>query len=915
MRMRLTQAFLARTYLLVLAMVAGPFVAPLAAQKPLLTYERFVLPNGLTVVVHEDHKAPVVAVDIWYHVGSGNEVPGKTGFAHLFEHLMFGGSEHVKDQYMVAMQKAGATALNGSTTTDRTEFHDTVPVASLDYALFLETDRMGQFVLNKDTLELQRGVLQNEKRRGENQPYAVSYELEVKNTYPALHPYAHTVIGSMDDLNAASLDDVKTWFATYYGPSNATLVLAGDITTAAAHQMVEKYFGAIPPGPPVAHQDAWVAKMTGLHLEHVQDRIAQPMIDSLWNIPQYGTADSDYLDMASDVLGLGMTSRLNKKLVYEKQLATSATARIDRRAIGGQFIIEVIAKPDADLKVVEAETQSILQEFLRDGPTAEEMERVKAKDETVQISALDLVSEQASILAQGQVFTGDPNQDGVSLDRQRGATAAQVKDAANRWLSDGEYRLEVVPFPKLAASTAQDVDRSKLPEIGKAEPLRMPKLERMTLKNGLQVVLAQRHELPLINMQMIVKAGYASDFLATPGTASMTSALLMDGTEKYNSLQLLNDQVERLGITAFAQASVDTSTVYVAGLVSKLKPALGLLSEIVQHPSFPEDEIARQKKLQLSYIEQGKTKAMSVAYRVLPPLLFGDRHPYNTLFTGTGEASSVEKLQRANLARFHDEWYRPNNATLVIVGDTTLDQIKPLLEEAFDTWKPQAVPSESIPQVPRPVGHGLYVIDRPGSQQSVLMAATIAPPQNGPDEVALEMWNNILSGSFTGRLNMNLREDKHWSYGTQSYFLPTTGQRPYLVVAQVQTDKTKESLVEMEKEVFGIVSSRPPSDKEVQLTVEQATKSLPGSRESSDSVSSTIKNIISYYLPEDFYTTYAAKAEALQPATVEAAAKEFFHPDQLVWIVVGDLAKIENGLKQLDLGPVQRLDEDGHPIH
>jgi zinc protease len=912
--MRLTQAFSARTYLLVLAMLAGPFVAPLAAQKPLLTYERFVLPNGLTVVVHEDHKAPVVSVNIWYHVGSGNEVPGKTGFAHLFEHLMFGGSEHVKGEYIVAMQKAGATALNGSTTTDRTEFHETVPVASLDYALFVESDRMGHFVLNKDTLEMQRGVVQNEKRRGENQPYAVSYELEVKNTYPALHPYAHTVIGSMDDLNAASLDDVKAWFATYYGPSNATLVLAGDITTAAAHQMVEKYFGAIPPGPPVAHQDAWVAKMTGLHLQHVQDRVAQPMIDSLWNIPQYGTADSDYLDVASDILGLGKTSRLYKKLVYEMQLATNASARISRDAIGGQFTIEVLTKPDADLKVVETAIHSILQEFLRDGPTAEELERVKVKDETDQIDTLETVSEQASTLAQAQVFTGDPNRAGGWLDHVRAATAAQVKDAANRWLSDGEYRLEVVPFPKLAASTAQDVDRSKLPEIGQAEPLRMPKLERMTLKNGLQVVLAERHEMPLINMQMIVKAGFASDFLATPGTASMTSELLMDGTEKYNSLQLLNDQVERLGITASAAASVDTSTVYVAGLVSKLKPALSLLSEIVQHPSFTEDEIARQKKLQLAYIEQGKTRATSVAYRVLPPLLFGDKHPYSTLLTGTGEAASVEKLQRADLARFHDEWYRPNNATLVVVGDTTLEQIKPLLEEAFGSWKPQTVPTEKIPQVPAPVGHGLYVIDQPGSQQSLLIAATIAPPQNSPDEVALEMWNNILSGSFTGRLNMNLREDKHWSYGTQSYFVPTMGQRPYVVVAQVQTDKTRESLIEMEKEALGIVGSRPPSEMELQGTVEQETKRLPGSRESSSSVSFTIQNIISYHLPEDFYTSYAAKAEALQPAAVEAAAKEFFHPDQLVWIVVGDRAKIEDSLKQLDLGPVQWLDADGHPI-
>jgi zinc protease len=912
--MRSTYAFWAKASLF-LGLLGGAltWVTPLVAQEPHLAYERFVLPNGLTVLVHEDHKAPVVAVDIWYHVGSANEVPGKTGFAHLFEHLMFGGSEHVRGSYIAAMQKVGATNLNGSTTNDRTNFFETVPSSSLDYALFLESDRMGYFVLNKDTLNLQRGVVQNEKRQRENQPYAVTEDLTVKSTYPALHPYSHTVIGSMDDLNAASLDDVKTWFATYYGPSNATLVLAGDITPAKAHELVEKYFGAIPPGPPVAHQDVWVAKMTGLHLQHVQDRVAQPMIVSTWNIPQFGSVDADYLDLVSDILASGKTSRLYKKLVYDMQVATTVQASADANAIAGQFSIQVITKPDADLKAVEATVQSVVKEFLAQGPTIEEMERVKAKHETDQVLQLDPVIVQAETLQQGEVFTGNPDQYRVSLDRARNATAAQLKDAADRWLSDGEYRLEVVPFPKLVASAEPGVDRSKLPEIAKADSLRLPKFERMTLKNGLQVVLAERHELPSINMSMIVKAGFASDYLATPGTASMTAQLLMDGTDKYTALQL-SDQVDRLGLTVSTQASVDTSSVTVVGLSSKLKPALDLLSDIVQHPSFTADEIGRQRKLQISTIDQEKTQGIGLAIRTLPPLLFGDKHPYGMPLTGTGTVPSVEKLQRADLMHFHDEWYRPNNATLVVVGDTTLEQMKPLLEAAFSLWKPQPVPAENIAAVPEPVSHGLYLIDRPGALQSVLIAGTIAPAQSSDDEVALEMWNNILSGTFTGRLNMNLREDKHWSYGTQSLYVATRGQRPYVVLASVQTDKTKESLVEMEKEVRDMAGSRPPTEKELKAAVDQATKSLPGSRETSNAVGAAMRSIVSYHLPEDFYTTYAAKAEALQPATVEAAAKEFFHPQQLVWIVVGDRAKIEGGLKELDLGPVHYLDLDGHPI-
>jgi len=880
------------------------------AQDPILKYERFVLANGLTVVVHEDHKAPVVAVDIWYHVGSANEVPGKTGFAHLFEHLMFGGSEHVKGPYIPAMQIAGATNLNGSTTTDRTNFFETVPVASLEYALFLESDRMGHFVLDKDTLDLQRGVVQNEKRQHENQPYAVAGDLTVKSTYPALHPYSHTVIGSMDDLNAASLDDVKTWFATYYGPSNATLTLAGDITPAAARKLVEKYFGSIPSGPPVAHQDAWVSKMSGLHLQEAQDRVAAPRIIMTWNIPQFGTADADYLDILSDVLASGKSARLYKRLVYDMQVASSVGAGAELSEIAGQFKIQITAKPDGDLKAIESAVQAEMQTILRDGPTADELERIKTKDETSQVLELDAVIEQAETLAQGQVFTGDPNAYLTSLQRVRSATSADIKNAANRWLSDGEYRLEILPFPKTTVAD-KDVDRSKLPEIGKAQPVRLPAFQRMTLSNGLQVVLAERHELPSVRMSMIVNAGFASDYLAQPGTASMTSSLLLDGTDKYTALQL-NDEVQRLGLQVGSHAFLDTTTVSVVGLTSKLKPALDILADIVEHPSFSAEEIGRQKKIQVSGIEQEKTQGVGIALRVMPPLLFGDKHPYGVPVWGTGTVLSVESLTRENLMHFHEQWYRPNNATLVIVGDTTLAQLKPLLEAALDGWKKAPLPVRAIPVVKAPVSPGFYLIDRPGAQQSVLMAGTIAPSQTSPNDVALEMWNNILSGTFTGRLNMNLREKKHWSYGTSSLLVPTAGQRPYLVIAQVQTDKTKDSLVEMEKEIQGMAGSQPVTASELRGAVDQATKSLPGSRETSSAVSSSIESIVAYHLPENFYATYADRADALTPAELSSAADTFFHPKQLVWIIVGDRAKIESALKELDLGPVHLLDADGN---
>jgi len=454
------------------------------------------------------------------------------------------------------------------------------------------------------------------------------------------------------------------------------------------------------------------------------------------------------------------------------------------------------------------------------------------------------------------------------------------------------------------------VDRSKLPEIGKAQPLRLPAFQRMTLSNGMQVVLAERHELPTVRMTMIVGAGYSSDYLAQPGTASMTSSLLLDGTDKYNALQL-SAELDRLGLDASARASVDTSTVSLVGLTSKLKPALDILADVVEHPSFAAEEVARQKKMQTAQIEQEKTQGMGIAVRILPPLLFGDKHPYGMPLSGSGTTAAVEATTREDLVHFHTQWYRPNSATLVVVGDTTLAQMKPMLEAAFSDWKKAPLPERAVPELKAPASNGLYLIDRPGALQSVLIAGTIAPPQKVQDEVALEMWNNILSGTFTGRLNMNLREDKHWSYGTQSMYLPTAGQRPYIVLASVQTDKTKDSLVEMEKEIKGMAGSKPPTSAELQAAVDQATKSLPGSRETSGAVSATIANIVSYHLPEDFYTTYAPKADALKAADLETASQTFFKPGQLVWIVVGDRAKIESGLKELDLGPVHLLDANG----
>src|ERR1700676_1985325 len=515
-----------------------------------IPYQKFVLENGLTVLVHEDHKAPIVAINTWYHVGSKNEKLGKTGFAHLFEHLMFGGSEHAPGRYIDAMERIGATDLNGTTNSDRTNYFENVPTSALDYTLWMESDRMGHLLgsLDQKTLDLQRGVVQNEKRQGENQPYAVAFQLITQNTYPAGHPYSWTVIGDMADLNAAAMDDVKEWFKTYYGPSNVVIVMAGDIDAKTAKEKVEKYFGTIPAGPPVGHQQVWVAKMTGTHRQVVQDRVPQARIYKVWNVPEYGSADGVYLDMVSDVLATGKNSRLYKRLIYDDQIATGVEAEVDLREIAGQFYVTATARPGQDLGQVEKEVDEELARFLKDGPTAEELQRVKTGYDAAFIRGVERIGGfggKSDRLAQSGVFRGRPDAYKNSLKLAHEATAEDLKAAANRWLADGVYILDVLPFPQYKTAAA-GADRSKAPEIGTPPELKLPKLQRAKLSNGLKIVLAERHEVPLVNFWMTSDAGYAADEFAAPGTAAMTMALLTGGTKTRNALEI-SDQLAMLG--------------------------------------------------------------------------------------------------------------------------------------------------------------------------------------------------------------------------------------------------------------------------------------------------------------------------------------------------------------------------------
>jgi len=900
--------------LLLISAVVG-LCALAQAQNIDIPYQKIVLDNGLTLIVHEDHKAPIVAVDLWYHVGSKNEKVGKTGFAHLFEHLMFGGSQHAKDSYIKALESVGATDLNGTTSEDRTNYFENVPTSALDYTLWMEADRMGFLDLSQKTLDLQRGVVQNEKRQDENEPYALAEEEIQKNTYPAGHPYSWPVIGDMADLDAASFKDVQEWFKTYYGPSNVVIVLAGDIDAKTAKEKVEKYFGDIPPGPPVTHQQAWIAKMSGTHRSVTQDRVPLPRVSMVWNVPQFASADANYLTLVSACLGEGKTSRLYERLVYDDQIASDVTVYLEAREIGGQFEIEASARPGHNLDEIEKEIKEELARFLKDGPTSEELQRVQTQYVANFLRGIERIGGfggKADRLAQYATFTGNPEGYKISLQRIHEATADDLKSVANRWLSDGVYIVQVLPFPDYKPAK-EEVDHAKIPALGTPPELKLPRLQRATLSNGLKVILAERHEVPLVEFWMATDAGYAADQFTKPGTAKLTATLLNDGTKTRNALQI-NDQAAMLGANLSTRSNLDYSYVSLSALKAKLDPSLDLFADVILNPSFPEADFKREQKLQLDSIEEEQKDPIQMALRVFPGLIFGAGHAYGNPLTGSGTAASTQAITREDLIKFHDVWFRPNNATLVVVGDTTLAEVTPKLEKLFSGWKAGQIPAKNLSTVKLATEPVVYILDKPGASQSVIITGNASIPANTPQEIAIQAMNDDLGGTFSSRLNMNLREDKHWSYGAGSFFWQARAQRPLFIYAPVQTDKTEESLVEMTKEINGLVKDRPVTADELARIQANETLSLPGSRETIGSVGFSTLDILQYGWPDNYYETMAGKIRALKTTDLDAAARQVIHPEAMVWVIVGDRAKIEQGIKDLGIGKIHFIDADGKPI-
>ncbi|WP_028919525.1 M16 family metallopeptidase [Pseudoxanthomonas suwonensis] len=943
-----------RTAALVLAITASLGVAALApspllakqaapAGQALVPYEEFTLPNGLRVVVHTDRKAPVVAVNIWYHVGSKDEPAGRSGFAHLFEHLMFNGSENHRGEYFEPFELVGATDMNGTTWLDRTNYFQNVPTTALDLALWMESDRMGHLLgaIDQKVLDEQRGVVQNEKRQGENEPYGQADDEIYRALYPKGHPYHHSTIGSMNDLDAASLEDVKQWFRAWYGPNNAVLVLAGDIDVATAKEKVSRYFGDIPAGPSLDRIKAGPVKDRKTSRATMSDKVPQARIYRAWSVAGYADADVERLQLLSQVLGGSKSSRLDRRLVHEDKLADRVSTYVLPFELASTFYITADVKQGVDPEKVEKIIDEELRKLLAEGPTAQELEQAQAVIRAGFVRGVERIGGfggKADALAECTVYTGDPGCFRRQLDNIAAATVTDIQATGQRWLGEGSHTLVVLPgertpiaeepspspepfvLPKPDAkyrTTKTSVDRSKgVPMPDSFPDLKFPALERATLSNGTKVILARRDAVPVVQFSYEFKGGFAADHGRKLGTSSFTMGMLDEGAGDLDALGFAN-RAESLGASLSAGASLDGGNAYLSALKENLDESLALYADMLRRPRFEQKEIDRVRATWIAGIAQEKARPNGAALRVLPPLLYGTGHPYAIPFSGSGTEQSIASLTRDDLVAFHRQWVRPENATLIVVGDTTLDEVVPLLEKHFGDWKgegPAPAATARPADVARPAKPTVYLIDQPGAVQATILAGQVVPSTRDPGAIRFDFANSVLGGEFSSRLNMNLREDKHWAYGAYSFSSSALGQRPWIAFAPVQIDKTAESLQELDREIREYTSGKnPPTEKEVAKIQATEIRSLPGAYETGRSVLGTIGGIVRYDRPDDYVFKRKAEIEALTVDQVKQAASTI-DPDKLVWVVVGDVSKVEAPVRALNLGEVHIVDADGKPV-
>lgn len=929
--------------------------APALAQTPApvsklvdavnIPHEKFTLDNGLTVLVHEDRKAPIVAVSIWYGVGSKNEPKGKTGYAHLFEHIMFNGSENAPGDYFEYTKKIGATDLNGTTWLDRTNYFQTVPTTALESALFLESDRMGYLLngLSKEKLDNQIGVVSNEKRQGDNQPFGLVDYTRSETLFPEGHPYHHDTIGSLEDLSAASLDDMKTWFTDHYGPNNAVLVLAGDINAAQAKPLVEKWFGKIKRGKDVAPVNAPVPTLEKDIKIVMKDKVPTTRIYRNWVVPGLADPDTNSLFVGLSALGGLSSSRLDNILVRQEQTAVGASAYLIPFVHGSLVNIQVDVKPGADADAVAKRLDQILADYIKTGPTAEEVQRVAASNIAAQIDGLEQVGGfggKAVALAEGQLYVGDSDFYKKELQRLATAKPAAVKAAMQKWLTRPVLEIRVEPGERevykevaagsggrtgtlsspafyappgsednLVSSPLSFQDRSTFPEPTGTPALDFPTVEETTLSNGIKVFFARRAAVPTVRVAVSFNAGYAADPADKRGIASMMSTMMSEGTTSLTSTQIAETE-EKLGADVGVGSSLDRTVASLRAVKPNLGLSLDLLADVIKNPAFATNELERVRVQQLTRIKSENNQPQGIAVRRMPPLLYGKGHPYGGPQTGSGYAETVSAISRDDVVNFHTSWVHPAKAEIFVVGDTSLKEIKPMLEVRFGKWTSNAAPAPAknfAVAVPAPVSR-ILLIDRPNAPQSLVLAGVVLDAKGSDDLLTLRAANEIFGGDFLSRINMDLRETKGWSYGVRSQVNGAEDRVPFYMFAPVQTNQTGPSVKVLIDQLKDFNGAKPVTAEELEKTIKGNVLELPGSYEQSSAVLGQMQSDRLNKRPFDYAETVAAKYTALTAKALNDEMRAKVDPSKITWLVVGDAAKVKPQLEALGL-PIEMVTE------
>lgn len=885
-----------------------------------IPYERFMLDNGLTVLVHEDRKAPIVAIAAWYNVGSKDEPAGQTGFAHLFEHIMlFNGTEHVPN-LIEPLRDMGATNWNGTTWFDRTNYFQTVPTPALERGLYIESERMGYILgaLTQERLDAQRGIVQNEKRQGDNQPYGMTFYRILERLFPEGHPYRHSTIGSMADLDGASLEQVRQWFRDNYGPNNAVIVLAGDINAAEARPLMERYFGQIPRGPANEPAAADIPTLGARIDDTMHDRVANTRLYRTWVVPGLAHDDTVELDVAAQVLGGLNSSRLDRMLVRDEQSAVSVSASVLPFQRISLFFVTVDVKPGVDPAAVSARLDQIVADFIATGPSQDEIQRVATQQVFGSVLAIEQVggfSGKTVALANSAVLAGDPDFYERNLRAYGEVTPGAVREVMGRWLTRPTYALRVDPGAREPYQEASAADRpapdnrpptaqprDPMPEIGEIADLDFPDVQRAQLSNGIEVVYAHRGAVPVTYVAFDFDAGVAADPQGGFGTQRLMLSLMSAGADGRDAMEIAEEQ-ERLGAAITANGTLDRSALTLTTMSANLGLALDLFADIVQRPDFEPGEVARLRDQQLAAIAAERTQPNGLAQRAFPALVFGANHPYGRPSSGLGDEASVSPLTRDNLIAFHQTWIRPETARVFVVSDQPLSQITRALNARFGGWRGAETPagrkdfSAPIP----PARSRVVIVDRPQSPQSVIYAGAVLPLRGSDDTLTLNAANEVLGSSFLSRINTEIRERRGWSYGLSGVVSLREHQTPYIINAPVQADRTGDSIRVLIEQINAFNAGNGVSAAEHVRTINGNIRQLPGSFETAGAVLGALRSNQLYRRPDNYWESVASRYRAMSAPEMDQAAGAVIDPSRFVWVVVGDASVVRPQLQGLGL--------------